>query len=163
MVTLHYNFYWIRTKITVIRYCSKATVIFDLPVPYKTGFLMISVNFQHREENIKVFLRGRTNSSQRLATSLKGRQGSEELEKVGQLFQAVIHFHPNHLQPNIINTSFCAVVLNQCFNNLKTIKTNEAVYMTLRTKSLITQTKNFLLKHWTVLTNCCLGCIDPGT
>ena len=76
---------------------------------------------QHREENIKIFLGGRTNYNQLLATSLKGTQ--EELEKVGQLFQVAIHFHPSHLQPNIINTSFCALVgllltdLNHYFND----------------------------------------------
>ena len=81
---------------------------------------------QHRNESIKVFLRGRTNYNQLLATSLKGTQG--ELEKDGQLFQVSIHFHPSHLQPNIINTRFCAVVglllttLNHYFNN--SIQTN---------------------------------------
>ena len=63
---------------------------------------------QHREENIQAFLRGRTNYNQLLSTSLKGTR--EELEKGGQLFQAAIRFHPSHLQPNIINTSFCALV-----------------------------------------------------
>ena len=55
---------------------------------------------QHREENIVVFLRERTSYNQLLATSLK----------VGQLFQVAIHFHPNHQQPNKINSSFCALV-----------------------------------------------------
>ena len=63
---------------------------------------------QHWEENIKVFLRGRTNYNQFLATSLKGTQ--EELEKVGQIFQVTIHFNPSHLQLNIINISFFALV-----------------------------------------------------
>ena len=40
---------------------------------------------KHREENIKVFFRGRTKYNQLLATSLKGTQ--EEVEKVGQFFQ----------------------------------------------------------------------------
>ena len=75
---------------------------------------------QHWEENIEVFLRERTSDNQLLATSLKGTQ--EEFGKVGQLFQVTIHFHPSHLQPNIINTSFCALVgllltkLNHYFN-----------------------------------------------
>ena len=33
----------------------------------------------------------------------------EELEKIGQIFQVAIHFHPSHPQPKIINTSFCAL------------------------------------------------------
>ena len=76
---------------------------------------------QHREENIKVFLQGRTNYNQLLATSLKGTQ--EELEKVGQFFQVTIHFNPSHPQLNIINISYFALVgllltkLNHCFDD----------------------------------------------
>ena len=34
----------------------------------------------------------------------------EELEKIGQIFQVVIHFHASHPQPKIINTSLCALL-----------------------------------------------------
>ena len=86
----------------------------------------MKLHLKHREENTKVFLRGRTIYSRFLATSLKGTQ--EELENVGQLFQVAIHFHPSHLQPNIINTSFFALAgllltkMNHYFND--SIQTN---------------------------------------
>ena len=62
---------------------------------------------EHREGNIKVFIRGRTNYKQFLATSL---QYTGRTEKIGQSIQIAIHFHPSHLQPYILNTSFCALV-----------------------------------------------------
>ena len=62
---------------------------------------------QHREENIKFFLLGRLNHNQCLATSLKC---TEKTGKNNQFFQATIHFHPSHPQPNIIKRRFCALV-----------------------------------------------------
>ena len=44
------------------------------------------------------------------------------LKKIDQLFQVAIHFHPNHPQTKMIDTSFCALVwlfltkLNHYFN-----------------------------------------------
>ena len=61
---------------------------------------------QFREENIKICLLERTNY-QFLATSLNTQ---EELEKVGQIFQVAIHFHPSQSQLSIITGSFCALV-----------------------------------------------------
>ena len=46
----------------------------------------------------------------------------EELERIGQLFQVAIRFHPSHPQAKMIDTSFCALVglfltkLNHYFN-----------------------------------------------
>ena len=79
----------------------------------KNLFCFMKLPLPHREENIK------TNHSRFLATSLKF---------TGQCFQAAIHFHPSHPQPNIINISFCALVgllltkLNHYFND--SIETN---------------------------------------
>ena len=58
---------------------------------------------QHREENSKVFLLGRTKYNHVLATFLNTQ---EELEKVGQFFPVAIQFHPSHPHPNIIDSSF---------------------------------------------------------
>ena len=62
---------------------------------------------QHREENIKVFLQGRKNYNQFLATSpkYKGRTW-----KSWPIFQVAIHLHPSHPQLSIVNSSFCAIV-----------------------------------------------------
>ena len=67
---------------------------------------------QHWEENIKVFFfPGRTNCNQLFS------QTSPKLTELQSTF------HPSHPQPNIINTSFCAVVgllltkLNHYFND----------------------------------------------
>ena len=46
----------------------------------------------------------------------------EELKKIGQFFQISIHFHPSHLRPKIINTSFCVLVgllLTKCYHYFK--------------------------------------------
>ena len=59
---------------------------------------------ERREENIKVFSQGRTSYKQFYATSPQYTYTS------GQFFQVVIHFHPSHPQPNIIDTIFCALV-----------------------------------------------------
>ena len=61
---------------------------------------------EHREENMKWFLRARVNYNKFLAIFFKIR----ELGKTGQFFQVSIHFHPNNLQPRMNDTSFCALV-----------------------------------------------------
>ena len=73
----------------------------------KNLFFNMKLLLQHREENINVFLLRRTNQNQFVATSLKytGRTW-----KNWPTFQVKIHFHPSHPQPNIINSSFCALV-----------------------------------------------------
>ena len=75
----------------------------------KNLFCKMKLFLQHREENIKVFLLGRTNHNQSLVTSLNY-TCSKNLKKIGSFFQVAIHFHPGHPQPNIIKSSFCALV-----------------------------------------------------
>ena len=92
---------------------------------YNQSGCNLKLLLQHQEENNKVFLLGRTNCGQFLATSPKY---TRITQKVGQFCQVAIHFHPSHPQPNIINTSFCALVgslltkLNHYFND--SIETN---------------------------------------
>ena len=64
---------------------------------------------QHRVENIKGFLLGRANSNTFLPTFLQYTGRSCRGGGGGQFFQVAIRFHPSHLQPNIINSSFCAL------------------------------------------------------
>ena len=74
---------------------------------------------EHWEQNIKLFLQGK-----KTIISLKRfpENTRDKLEKIGQFFQVTIHFHPDHLQTKMINTSYCALVgllltiLNNYFN-----------------------------------------------
>ena len=98
----------------------------------KNVFADMKLLLEHREENIKGFLQGRTNYDQFLATSLKYTRRTK-------FFQVAIHFHPSHPQPNIIYTSFCALVgllltkLNHYFKN----STDSNMFLAIQSESKI--------------------------
>ena len=68
---------------------------------------------------MKVFLQGRTNHNKFFSAFSKIHREN---------LKVAIHFHPSHPQPNIMNSSFCALVgllltkLNHYFND--SIETN---------------------------------------
>ena len=77
-----------------------------------SAFANMKLLLEHREENIRGFLQGRTNYNQFLVTCLKYTRRT-----------VAIHFHSSHPQPSLINTSFCPLVgllltkLNHYFND----------------------------------------------
>ena len=74
----------------------------------KNLFSNMKLLLEHREGNIKGDLSGEEQSISSFWWLLYNTQ--KELEKIAQSFQVVIHFHPSHAQPKIINTSFCALL-----------------------------------------------------
>ena len=82
--------------------------------------IKIAVNSQRRK--ILLFLSTNMAAMTSHANHQFFQNTQNELEKVCQLFQVAIHFHPGHPQPKMNDTSFCALVgllltkLNHCCN-----------------------------------------------